>query len=68
MERVTKDNTWLPVEPVHCHQRMKEHTLVEKIRFVSADGNQFEILHRFVPEELPFFLIIKLITFRAFSK
>ena len=52
---MTHEHVWLSVEPTHCHQRWINNTLVEKVRFVFDKKNHFEILHRFVPEALPFF-------------
>lgn len=46
---------WMPVEPIHCHKRKMENTLIESVRLVSDTSLDAEVKFRFVPEELPFF-------------
>ena len=46
---------WITAEPVHCHQRLLENTLVSKVRFTSEDKVSAEISFKFIPQELPFF-------------
>ena len=48
-------NTWIEVKPVHCHKRLNENTLVQKLRSVSGDKKQCELLLKFNPTELSFF-------------
>lgn len=50
-----KRNEWIEVKPIHCHKRLRENTLVEKVRAVSEDKTATEVLHRFIPQELNFF-------------
>jgi hypothetical protein len=48
-------NTWIEVKPVHCHKRLEENTLVQKLRPISKDKKQCELLLKFNPTELGFF-------------
>ena len=47
-----KNDNWLDVEPVHCHQRIAKNTLVSKLRAVSADKAEYELLMKFNPLNL----------------
>ncbi|MBF0490395.1 MAG: hypothetical protein HQL15_07210 [Candidatus Omnitrophica bacterium] len=49
------DKHWITVDPKHCHQRLKENTLIEKLRVISPNKNKTELLLRFIPEDLGFF-------------
>jgi len=50
-----KNNDWIKVEPLHCHQRLAKNTLVEKLRVASQDKRECEILLKINPAELEFF-------------
>jgi hypothetical protein len=46
---------WVEVKPSHCHQRLPENTLVSKLRIMSKDKADGELLMKFEPEKLIFF-------------
>ncbi len=50
-----KSGEWISVKPVHCHQRLPENTLVDKLRYISEDKVSAETVFKFIPQELPFF-------------
>lgn len=50
-----KLNEWIRVDPVHCHQRLPQNTLISHIRVVSTDRVWTESLCKFKIEELDFF-------------
>ena len=48
-------NQWIPVEPIHCHKRLKKNTLIEKVRYISKDKKLGELIVKVLPKELEFF-------------
>ena len=50
-----KINEWVDVEPIHCHARLPQNTLVTKVRYISEDRVSTEVLHKVNPKELIFF-------------
>lgn len=50
-----KAGNWLPVEPIHCHQRFPENALISRIRATSEDRILTELRCKFETKKLPFF-------------
>lgn len=50
-----KIDTWIQVDPIHCHQRDEKNKLVDKVRRCSADGRIAEVKFKFIPKDLWFF-------------
>jgi hypothetical protein len=46
---------WQFVRPIHCHQRLRENTLVRKIRACSSDNKLTQAVFNFQPDKLRFF-------------
>ncbi len=47
--------TWIDVDPLHCHKRRPENTLVSKLRVTSEDRVHAELRLKFDYSKLPFF-------------
>lgn len=52
---LAKIGKWIPVKPIHCHQRLLRNTLITKVRFTSLGKTNAETILKFIPKELPFF-------------
>ena len=50
-----KVGEWLPVEPIHCHQRFPENALISHVRILSEDRIFTELRCKFEREKLTFF-------------
>jgi len=46
---------WIKVDPIHCHKRLSENSLVKGFRVASQDGAQCEYKIGFNPSKLGFF-------------
>ena len=49
------EKKWISVDPIHCHQRLPKNTLVDKLRILSDDKSECELLLKIKPKELDFF-------------
>jgi len=50
-----KVNEWIPVEPIHCHQRFPENALISHVRATSEDRIFAELRCKFDTDRLTFF-------------
>lgn len=46
---------WIPIHPIHCHQRLEKNQLVEKVRLLSEDGRRIAGVFNLDPSQLDFF-------------